>query len=112
MAFTTTTTRTGGDARIDLVGELDSTSAPGFRSVVEQAVEPTPERLVLDLSGLTYLSSAGLRSLVFARQKMGPRVDLVLLSPVPEVRAVIEMTGFQHSVQLEEGDSAPGRTPR
>lgn len=102
MPFTASLTRTEPDAVIALVGELDSSTAPTFRSAIEDAVATEPQRLLLEMSGLSYLSSAGLRCLVFARQKMGENVDIVLVGTRPAVRETIEMTGFQYSVQFAD----------
>ncbi|GAB3162099.1 hypothetical protein GCM10027059_13990 [Myceligenerans halotolerans] len=102
MPFTATLTQTEPDAVITLVGELDSSTAATFRSTIEDAVATEPQRLLLEMSGLTYLSSAGLRCLVFARQKMGSDVDIVLIATRPAVRETIDMTGFQYSVQFTD----------
>jgi anti-anti-sigma factor len=103
MSFTANSTVDGGMAVITLEGELDSISAPQFRSEVQRITDAGPlERLVLDMTGLTYLSSAGLRGLVFARQKMRDDVDLVLVGATGAVEQTIRMVGFHHSVVFSD----------
>jgi anti-anti-sigma factor len=91
-----------GVATIRLVGEVDSRSAHRLNELIIDAVQYTPDRLVLLVEGLTYLSSAGLRSLVFAHQKMGRESEIVLVGVRPEVAETIRLTGFDQSIVMQE----------
>ena len=95
-----------GMAILELEGDLDSTTAPAFREKVEEAAELAPAQLVIDLTHLDYLSSAGLRVLVFARQKMAESVALVLVGAGEAVAETIRLTGFDQSVSFSK--SVPG----
>ena len=87
-----------GLAKITLAGELDASVASAFKTEIERAAAQGAKRLVLLLPELDYMASAGLRALVFARQKMGSDVDIYLIAPQESVLETIEMTGFHHSV--------------
>src|SRR6266498_5700353 len=87
-----------GVATIRLAGEVDSRSAHRLNELIVAAVEATPERLVVLAEELTYLSSAGLRSLVFAHQKIGRDAEIVLIGVRPEVAETIRLTGFDRSI--------------
>jgi anti-anti-sigma factor len=100
MAFSLTSETVKGIAKITLVGELDAAAAGSFREAVEHAAASTPKRLVLIANELTYMASAGLRALVFAKQKMGANVDIYVMGVQDPVRETLEMTGFHHSVIL------------
>jgi anti-sigma B factor antagonist len=102
MAFNLTSENINGIAKITLIGELDAASAGYFRDEIELVAAGSPRRLVLFTDGLTYMASAGLRALVFAKQKMGPSVDIYLIQVQEPVRETLEMTGFLHSVILLE----------
>jgi anti-anti-sigma factor len=108
MAFTTTLEMGRNTlAKIVLSGELDGSSAPAFKAEVEKAAAQQPKRLVLLMDQLDYMSSAGLRVLIFAKQKMGPTVDIYIVGAHALVKETIEKTGFQHSVvMLDRYDAA------
>jgi anti-anti-sigma factor len=107
MAFSATLETSGNIATIALSGELDANSAGEFRARVEEAAANSPEKLVLMMEDLTFMASAGLRVLIFAKQKMGSDVDLFVVAPQEPVRETMEMTGFHHSViMLDEYDAA------
>jgi anti-anti-sigma factor len=103
MSFSATLTVDGSTALMTLVGELDATTAPTFFDSVTLAAENgPPHRLVLIMDQLRYMSSAGLRGLVFARQKMGNDVEIVLVGANEAVSQTIRMTGFDQSVVMSE----------
>jgi anti-anti-sigma factor len=104
MSFTVTLTAEGRTTRLALTGELDAATAQPFYDRIAEAAETDPRKLVVDLHELTYLSSAGLRCLVFARQKLGDDVEMVLAGPRETVAETIRLTGFDRTVAMvEEG---------
>ncbi len=91
-----------GTAELFLVGELDASVANEFKQAVEQAAADKAKKLVLNMKELEFMSSAGLRVLVFAKQKMGSDVDIYVIAAQAPVRDTIEMTGFHHSVIMQD----------
>jgi len=87
---------------ITLTGELDALTAPMFHVEVERAADGEVDRLVLDMTDLAYLSSAGLRGLVFARQKMPDEVEIVLVRPNDAIEQSIRLVGFHDSVVFSQ----------
>lgn len=108
MAFNVTLEMTDkGIAKITLSGELDASVAPAFRTEIENAAAQQAKRLVLLMQDLEYMASAGLRVLVFAKQKMGADVDIYVIGAQELVMETIQMTGFHYSViALDEYDAA------
>jgi anti-anti-sigma factor len=98
MAFNATTTIDSSVAKITVSGELDGSMAPIFQREVEKAAAQKVTRLVLLMSDLDYISSAGLRVLVFAKQKMGAGVDLYVVGAQQQVKDTLQMTGFDRSI--------------
>ncbi|ONI84656.1 hypothetical protein ALI22I_29395 [Saccharothrix sp. ALI-22-I] len=95
-----------GIATIRLRGELESKSAGRLNRVIEEVATQELHRMVLLMDQLTYLSSAGLRSLVYAHQKLGRGVEIVLVGALPEVAETIRLTGFDRSVVMQEPTGA------
>ena len=103
MAFALNSHTEQGTAIVELIGELDAAAAPALRQRIESlAADSGIDRLVLMLQDLTYIASAGLRTLVFAKQKLDHRVDLYLVGAQAPVVETIELTGFHHSVVMLE----------
>lgn len=107
MSFDAKLNMEDGNAVIRLTGELDSGSAGELNTVITEAAGHQPGRLVLLMKELTYMSSAGLRCLVFAQQKMPDEAEIVLVAPTPDVTKTITMTGFDSSVTMEHDTPAP-----
>ena len=89
-------------AEITLAGELDANTASLFKEQVEIALKENIQSLVLLMQDLDYIASAGLRVLIFAKQKLGTGVDIYLIKPQIMVRETIENTGFHHSVVISD----------
>lgn len=100
MKFNAILETTNNTAKIILSGELKASTAPIFKTEVEKAAATNPERLVLVMKDLSYMASAGLRVLIFAKQKMGANVDIYIISPQEMVMDTIKKTGFHHSVKI------------
>jgi anti-anti-sigma factor len=100
MSFTSTIEIVNGIARITLVGELDASVASQFRAQVEEAAKAQAKRLVLIMNDLDYMASAGLRALAYAKQKMGPNVDIYMIGVQEPVLDTLTQTGFRDSVIL------------
>jgi anti-anti-sigma factor len=106
MAFESNIEIANGVARVMLAGDLDAASAPQLKAQIEQAAQAQVGRLVLLMHQLSYMASAGLRVLVFAKQKMGAGVDIYMVGAQEMVRETITMTGFDKSVFLVETEEA------
>ncbi len=107
MAFKSALEIVNGVAKITLSGELDAAAAPAFRTDVEKAAAAKVKAVALLMKDLEYMASAGLRALVFAKQKMGTQTTIYMISLQENVKETITMTGFQNSVTfMDEYDAA------
>ena len=91
-------------ARLRLAGELDGASAPGVREVVDSLLKGSPQRLLLLLEKLTYMASAGLRILIFAKQKQ-PNLRIYVVRPQETVLDTLKKTGFYQSVYVLDSEA-------
>jgi len=78
---------------LTLVGRLDTDTAPELDTALNKLLERKGiKRLVFDLSGLDYLSSAGIRCFVRARKAIEPGGGTVaIVNPQPGVRKVLDI---------------------
>jgi anti-anti-sigma factor len=102
MSFDATMQVSDGVATITLSGELNSGSAPKFSELITEAADQKVEKLVLQAGELTFMSSAGLRCLVFAQQRMSRGTKIALIGAQPDVAKTVTMTGFDRSIDLQE----------
>ena len=85
---------------LEITGRLDTTTAPNLESVINELSADTKE-LVFDMSGVEYISSAGIRVLLGAYKKMNKSSGLMRIEKANNmVCEVFEMTGL--SQMLEE----------
>ncbi|MFD0688696.1 glycogen debranching protein GlgX [Actinomadura fibrosa] len=98
--FNASLTISSGTALIELTGELDASTAPAFHEKIEDAVGSGVARLELLAGKLSYISSAGLRSLLFAQQKMGEGGTIALIGAPGTVVHTIRMAGLDRSIQV------------
>jgi anti-anti-sigma factor len=79
---------------ITLDGELTSSTAPHTHGTLEDLL-PDEGSVVLDLSCMSYMSSAGLRVLLLAhRRAQRSGIELVLAGIHDDVRSTMSATGF------------------
>jgi anti-sigma B factor antagonist len=85
----------GGVAVVAVSGNIDANTAPALATALSGQIQQGGSRLVADLAGVAYTSSAGLRALLGtlkeARQLGG---DFRLAGVRPGVMRVLEMSGF------------------
>ena len=99
--FNATLTMDGSTAKITLTGEIDSRAVPTFRSELADAIAANPDRLVIEAKGLSMISAAGARALVFAKQKMDFDEQIVIVDANDDVKAVLNNDEFSEEVTYE-----------
>ena len=85
--------RMGADTVIEICGRLDTTTAPVLDKTIGEDISENTN-LILELKGLEYISSAGLRVLLSAQKRMQKHGSMKLRNASEEVMDVFEMTGF------------------
>ena len=85
---------------IKVDGRLDTNTAPSLDKTINEDIGDT-KNLVLDFSGLEYISSAGLRVLLSAQKKMQKVGTMKLINVSAEVNEVFDITGFADILNIE-----------
>ena len=79
---------------LEITGRLDTTTAPNLEAVINELSDDTKE-LIFDMSGVEYISSAGIRVLLGAYKKMNTNHGIMRIEKANDmVREVFEMTGL------------------
>ena len=78
---------------VEIVGRLDTITAPALDKTINEDIGDT-KNLVLDVKGMEYISSAGLRVLLATQKKMQKIGSMKVINVCEDVMEVFEMTGF------------------
>ena len=80
---------------LQVSGRLDTHTVSILEKAMSQAMSKNVKSLVLEMSGLTYVSSSGLRALLMARREARERKGTIMLCALtPQVRDVFDLVGF------------------
>ena len=85
---------------IEVVGRIDTTTAPALEKTINEDIGDT-KNLILDVKGMEYISSAGLRVFLGAQKKMQKIGSMKVINVCEEVMDVFEMTGFADILVIE-----------
>lgn len=76
-------------------GRIDAATSKDLESALNGLIEKNNITIVIDLAGVEYISSVGLRVMLAALKKVRPKQgDVMLTGLQPFVREVFEITGF------------------
>jgi anti-sigma B factor antagonist len=93
--ITLSTSTEDGVVTVTVVGEVDTFTAPVLRSTLDSQLEQAPRELVIDLSGVQFLGSAGLAVLVETQKSARAKeVSLRLIATTRAVTRPLEVTGL------------------
>ena len=92
--------KNAAETTIEIVGRLDTITAPALDKTINEDIGDT-KNLVLDVKGMEYISSAGLRVLLGAQKKMQKIGSMKVINVCAEVMDVFEMTGFADILVIE-----------
>ena len=92
--------RTSEEIILEIVGRLDTTTAPALDKIISEDVHDV-KSLILDFKGVEYISSAGLRVMLVAQKKMQQLGEMKVKNVRSEIMEVFEMTGFADILTIE-----------
>jgi anti-anti-sigma factor len=89
-------------AKIELAGKLDATNAPLLQDELKKLIGQPVSRLVFYAADLEYISSAGLRVIIFAKQKIGVDAQVYLIGAQAAVLNVVKMSGLDNFMTIQD----------
>lgn len=94
--------RNGGAVVVRLAGELDLYNAHEVRDVLLAESGKGPERLVVELSRVTFVDSTALGVMIEARSKLPNKRAFLVASPQLETRRALEVSGLDRHFGVYE----------
>lgn len=95
--------REGDIIVLNPVGRVDNDTSPAFRTKLLACVGSTAATVLIDFSGVEYISSAGLRALMMAsKQSKATNGRLAAASLTPMVKEIFTISRFSLVVQVFE----------
>lgn len=92
---------------LELAGDIDVVTSDVLRSDLMALADTQPAKLVLNLSGVTYMDSSGVAKLVELMQRLKrQRIELVLCYLVPRVFAIFEIARLDRVFTIAESEAA------
>jgi anti-sigma B factor antagonist len=91
-AVTTRTFEYAGATVLAVGGDVDMVTAPIFSDAVDDIVERRPAALIVDLSDMTFLASAGLQILALVPERLSPTQRFAVVAEGPATSPPIHRT--------------------
>ena len=85
---------------IGIDGRLDTNTAPQLEAELNSSLDGA-ESLTIDMSGVEYISSAGLRVLLYGHKRMSGKGGMKVTHINEAVAEVFEVTGFSDILDIE-----------
>jgi anti-anti-sigma factor len=97
----------GGVRSLRLTGEFDLAGVDQFERLLTADQTTEAATFVLDMRGLTFIDSSGLRALIMADQRVRAEGGRFIVVRGPDrVNAVLEMTGVAQRIELVDDPPA------
>jgi anti-anti-sigma factor len=96
----TSVTRQGDVALLAVHGEVDVATVGALEAAISDALTDGPAALVIDLTAVEFLASAGLQVLVATRERLGENVSYAVVADGPATSRPIQLTGLDQILAL------------
>lgn len=96
---------------VEVYGDIDGNTAPEAQAAILAEADQPGSKLILDMGGVEYMSSAGLRLLLVMYRKIVGKGGKVVVANIPSnIASTMEATGFldllMHTESVEAGIAA------
>jgi anti-anti-sigma factor len=92
----------GDCIKVELAGRLDATNSEGLQNELKSFSGRNIAKLIFLAKDLEYISSAGLRVIIFAKQKIGGDAHLYLIAPQEAIINVVRMSGLDNFITVQD----------
>lgn len=99
-SITATVADHDGVVVLSIGGEIDLVTAPALEEAIGEVVAGNPTALLIDLSGVEFLGSVGLKILAATYEKLGDSAEFGVVARGPATRRPIHLTGLDKTFPL------------
>jgi anti-sigma B factor antagonist len=85
---------------IAATGEIDMLTSPKLQDAITESLAKRPTALIIDLTEVRFLASAGLQLLIIAREDAGEDVRFAVVADGPATSRPIEITGINKLIDV------------
>ena len=87
-------------------GRVDGTNAAEFQDELAAVTDGSGHSVILDIGGLSYISSAGLRViLLLARTLRTQKARFMICSPSDSIREIFDISGFSQIIPIHSSQA-------
>ncbi|MBR5738519.1 MAG: STAS domain-containing protein [Lachnospiraceae bacterium] len=90
----------GKELVLNLEGRLDTLSSPDLEKVLKEELDDVTD-LTIDMKNLEYISSAGLRVLLYGQKRMRTEGSMRIKNVNETIQEIFEVTGFNDILTIE-----------
>jgi len=90
----------GNVTHVTLAGKLDFARAPILMEALSKLKGNDISSIIFGCGDLTYISSSGIRAIIFAQQKIAPNMKIVMEDVNEDVTEVLEMCGIADFIEF------------
>ncbi len=98
--MTTTVAAHDGATVLTVAGEVDLATAPALENAIEAILSGKPAALIIDLTAVSFLASAGMATLVAAHQRAGSATAIAVVAEGPATSRQLKMTSLDQVFAL------------
>jgi anti-sigma B factor antagonist len=89
-----------GIAVLKVGGDIDLATVPALEAAIDEALVPGPTGLVIDLSEVGFLASAGLQALVATHNNVSQSAQFAVVANSASTSRPIQLTGLDQIFEL------------
>jgi len=94
--------REGTETRVTVDGKLDFARAPKLMDILTGLKGKDISTIVFECKNLSYISSSGIRAIIFAQQKIAPDMTVIMEDVCEEVAEVLDMCGLADFLEFRK----------
>jgi anti-sigma B factor antagonist len=92
--------RVDGISVVGVTGVVDMLTAPDLEKAISEAAKSSPSAVVVDMSAVEFLASAGMGVLIAAQDELAPGIRFAVVADGPATSRPLKLVGVTDVVDL------------